>query len=106
VFADDGFHIVGGKQVSFAEAGQEKYDGNGHVAGVFSGSEGEQVSHQIRYTATYTITPECLMTLTTKDSTGAISHYDQFVSPDGREFTFTETDSGYVSSGWEKRVEN
>jgi hypothetical protein len=106
VFAYDGFHIVGGKQVSFAEAGQEKYDSNGHVAGVYSGSEGKQVSHQIRYTGTYTITPECLMNLTTKESTGDISHYDQFVSPNGSGFTFTQTDSGYVSSGWEKRVGN
>ncbi len=106
VFANDGFHIVDGKAVPFAQAGQEKYDGDGHLTGVYSGSEGKQVYDQISYTGTYTITPECIMDVTFKDSTGVISHYHQFVSPDGRVFTFAQTDRGYVTSGWEKRVED
>jgi len=106
VFANDGFHIVEGKAVPFAQAGQETYDGNGHIEGVYSGSEGKQVAEQIRYTGTYTITPECFADLTYKDSTGVISHYHQFVSPNGRVFTFAQTDRGYVTSGWEKRAED
>jgi hypothetical protein len=104
VFANDGFQMIGGKEVPFSSAGQEKYDGNGHMNGVFSGVTGQSVSHQIRYTGTYSITPECLMTLTFTDTTGVTSHYDQYVSPDGRFFSFAQTDPGFVTSGWEVRV--
>jgi hypothetical protein len=104
VFANDGFQIVGGKPVPFSSAGQETYDGHGHVKGVFSGVTGELVSRQILYTGTYTITPKCLMSLTFTDTTGVTSHYDQYVSPDGRVFTFAQTDPKFVTSGWEVRV--
>ena len=47
-----------------------------------------------------------LMTYTIKDSTGNVSNFDQFVAPNGRFFTFVETDQGSVSSGWETKVGN
>jgi hypothetical protein len=52
----------------------------------------------------YTVTPACVVTYTITDSTGATSHYDEFVSPDGREVTFIATDPGVVIAGAERRV--
>ena len=104
IFANDGFQMIDGKEIPFSSAGQETYDGHGHMTGIFSGVTGQSVSHQIRYTGTYTITPKCLMTLTFTDTTGVTSHYDQYVSPDGRVFSFAQTDPGFVTSGWEIQV--
>jgi hypothetical protein len=43
--------------------------------------------------------PHLEPTFTIIDSTGAISHFDEFVSPDGRELTFIATDPSFIISG-------
>ena len=104
VFAADGFQTVGRKQVPVAFAGQETYDGNGHVRGVVTLIQGTQVSRQVPFTARYTITPQCVMSISIKLATGMRIHADQYIAPSGRLFSFVLTDSGTVVEGWETRV--
>jgi hypothetical protein len=106
VFGDDGFLIERSQKIPTASAGQEIYDGKGNVQGIFSGSEGGKITGQSSYTGKYTITPDCIMNVIFTDEAGDITHYDNFVSPDGSMFTYIQTDEGSVLSGWEKRVPN
>lgn len=104
VFADDGFLIKRSQKIPNASAGQEIYDGKGNVQGIFSGSEGGKITRQSSYTGRYTITPDCIMHVTFTGEAGDITHFDNFVSPDGSMFTYVQTDKGHVVSGSEKRV--
>lgn len=98
IFSDSGFTIVGSKQIPFADAGHETYDGNGHVQGVFTQSDNGKISRLVNYTGTYSVTSQCTGTEITTDTTGTISHYDQFIAPDGRSITYVEADPGTVSA--------
>ena len=93
IFAPQGFQVQDGQQLPIALAGTETFDGKGHVEGQLTQSINGEIS-RVTYRGTYTITPDCVGTETITDSTGATSHYDQFVSPDGKEFTFIQTDPG------------
>ena len=103
IFAPQGFQVQDGQQLPIALAGTETFDGKGHVEGQYTQSINGEIS-RVTYRGTYTITPDCVGTETVTDSTGATSHYDQFVSPDGKEFTFVQTDPGSVIAGSERRV--
>ena len=37
---------------------------------------------------------------------GDVTHNDIFVAPSGEEFTFVQTDPGFVSAGSERRVKS
>jgi hypothetical protein len=39
------------------------------------------------------------VTETDTDQTGAVAHYDEFLTPDGSLLTFVETDPGFVAAG-------
>ena len=103
LFAPQGFQVQDDQSLPIALAGTETYDGEGHVEGQYTQSINGEIS-QVTYSGTYTITPECVSTLTITDSTGATSHFDQYVSPDGKEFTFIQTDPGSIIAGSERRV--
>jgi hypothetical protein len=103
LFAPQGFQVQDGQQLPIAFAGTETYDGKGHVEGQLTQSINGEIS-RVTYRGTYTITPDCVSTETITDSTGATSHYDQFVSPDGKEFTFIQTEPGSSIAGSERRV--
>jgi hypothetical protein len=98
----NGFQIVGSKQVPFAIAGFETFDGRGHAQGVISQSVNGKITSHIPFTGTYTITPDCFVT-ETDIVAGTTLHFDEFTTPDGRKITFVETDPGVVASGVETR---
>jgi hypothetical protein len=103
VFAFDGVQIVGRDRVPTAFAGLGTFDSRGHVHGVFSQSVNGKITHLNRYTGTYTVKPDCTVTETDTDVTGAVFHFDEFAAPDGSLFAFVETDPGVVTSGYESR---
>jgi hypothetical protein len=103
IFAAQGFLIQNNQQQPLAAAGMETYDGAGQVRGEVTQSV-DGVSSHVTYSGSYTVTPACVATETTTDSTGVTAHFDQFVSPDGNELTLVVTDLGVVLSGSERRV--
>jgi hypothetical protein len=89
----------------FAYAGFVTYDGNGHESEIYTISVNGDVSRFVTETATYTVTADCIESEVDKgkDSIG-IQHYDGFVSPDGSQMMFIQTDTGIVSAGTLVRV--
>ena len=102
-FAVQGFVNEHNQQQPIAFAGMETYDGEGHVQGQLTQSINGAIS-RVTYSGSYTVTPECVVTYTITDSTGVTTHFDEFVSPDGNEITFVQTDPGSILSGSERRV--
>jgi|SRR5579884_2151736 hypothetical protein len=99
VNAADGFGIQGSDRVPFALAAWETFDGKGHIQGIYSGnSNGKVFAHQVRFTGTYTVNPDCTATETDKDATGSVDHYDDYTTPDGSLITSVDTDPGIVSA--------
>jgi hypothetical protein len=103
VYAFDGYHISGKDRVPGAGAGLDIFDGNGHGQGVFSLSIDGKISRSVSYTVKITVHSDCTATETDTDQTGAVSHYDDFLVPDGSHFTWVETDPGFVTSAIETR---
>lgn len=100
----DGFLVMGSNRVPFAGAGFLVYDGHGHGHdGVLSESLNGKIASLIRFTATYTVTPDCIVTETNTTAAGVTSHFDLFTTPDGSRATFLQTDPGVVMSGVETR---
>lgn len=92
VFSDSGFNVLGSNHIPFADAGHETFDGNGNVHGVFTQSVNGTITRLIHYVGKYTIAQDCTGTETFTDNRGVTAHFDQFITPDGRQFTYTETD--------------
>lgn len=90
--------------VLFAFAGQDQYNGDGTMSGVYSFSDNGAISHNVSYTGTYTVNPDCTGTVTTTDENGGVVRADLFFGRDGAEFNFVLTDSGDVDAGVERRV--
>jgi hypothetical protein len=83
----------------FAYAGFVVYDGKGADHEVYTISANGQVSRFVTETGTYHINSDCTGSETdTGDGVGT-QHYDEFVSPDGSQFTYIQTDGGIVSAG-------
>ena len=76
------------------------------MTGVYSFSENGTLSHNISYTGTYTVNPDCTGTLTTKDVNGVIVNADAdlFFGRDGEEVHFVLTDDDVVDAAVERRV--
>jgi hypothetical protein len=101
LFAADGFDLKGNEQTPFATAGYEVYDGNGKVTGVQTANVGGEVFRHERFTGTYTVKANCTSTATFTDGT----RYDQFIAPDGSQFTFVQVKpSEVVLAGFEPRA--
>jgi hypothetical protein len=100
LFSYDGYEIKGNKKVPFAVAGYEVYDGNGHVRGAYSGNFGGEVVRNQPIRGTYTVNADCTGTVRYTDGT----QVDQFVSPDGSQVAFVQTNPPeFVSGGLEVR---
>jgi len=99
VFSFDGVRVVGSSQVPFAGAGFSIFDGNGHVHGIATQSVNGQILSRLPFTATYTISPDCIVTETFMIA-GTTLHFDEFATPDGSALTFVETDPGVVTSSF------
>lgn len=61
------------------------------------------VAERVSYSGTYTVNPDCSGTTTLTDSEGNASHYDIFITNDGDNMTFVQTDPGYITAGFELR---
>jgi hypothetical protein len=87
LFSFDGFELKdNGKDVPFAQAGYEVYDGNGHVKGVFSGNLNGEITRNGNFSGTYTVKANCTSTVRYTDGT----QDDQFLSPDGTQVAFVQ----------------
>ena len=101
LFAADGVQIKGDEQLPFSYAGYEVFDGNGKVKQVFTlNINGKKVIRNETLSGTYTVKADCTGTATYSDG----SRFDQFIAPDGSQFTFVQTKpSEFVTSGFEER---
>jgi hypothetical protein len=99
-----GGHQGVGVFVPFAFAGFEFYNGDGTMRGVFTGSNDGSIVKDVEFTGIYTVNPDCTSELTTTDPVFGVTHYEQFLAPSGDEFTWVQTDEGFVASGSERRV--
>src|SRR5262245_28579702 len=104
VYHCSGVHLGGSQPVYVAFAGQDQYHGDGTMTGVYSFSDHGTISHNVSYTGTYTVNPDCTGALTTVDENGVVVHADLFFGRDGEEVSFVLTDSGVVDAGVERRV--
>ena len=101
LFAFDGSEVKGnGKVVPFAQAGYEVYNGNGKMDGSLSGNFDGKVTRNEHFTGTYTVEPDCTSSLRYNDGT----RYDLFLDPDGRRFTFVQTNPEFVGAVFEPRA--
>jgi hypothetical protein len=82
LFAYDGFDVTGKKQVPFAAAGYDVFDGNGHAKTVFSVNFDGHIIRKDSFTGTYTVKADCTGT--------SYGEFDLFIAPDGSKFTFVQ----------------
>src|SRR5215210_667876 len=100
LLAYDGVDIAGNKQVPFAGAAYEIYDGNGKIHDVGSSNFNGDVIRNVRFPGTYTVKADC-----TGTSTFGGTKYDLFIAPDGSMFTWAQVKpSVQVASGFELRA--
>jgi hypothetical protein len=83
----------------FAYAGFVIYDGRGGDREVYTISAAGQVSRLVTETGTYHINSDCTGSETDTAPGAGTQHYDSFVSPDGSQFAYIQTDTGIVSAG-------
>jgi len=106
LFAQDGVNVTGEKQVPFAFAGMEKYDGNGKVKAVVSANFNGDVARHQSIPGTYTVKADCTGIVTY----GPKEALDVFIAPNGSMFTFVQVKptqqvtSGSELQGTAKRV--
>jgi hypothetical protein len=107
LFAQDGVSVEGKKQVPFAFAGMEKYDGNGKVKAIVSANFNGDVARHQSIPGAYTVKADCTGVVTY----GPKEALDLFIAPDGSMFSFVQvkpTDqqvtSGFELQGTAKRV--
>ena len=89
----------------FAYAGFVTYDGNGHESEVYTISVNGVVFRGVTETATYTVNSDCIESeVDTGQGSIGTQHYDGYVSPDGSQVMYIQTDGGVVSAGTLIRV--
>jgi hypothetical protein len=101
LLAYDGVDITGKKQVPFAAAGNDVFDGNGKIIDAgFSVNFNGQVVRKGHTSGTYTVKADC-----TGTSTQDGAKFDLFIAPDGSMFTFVQVvGSEQVTAGFEQRA--
>jgi hypothetical protein len=90
----------------FAYAGFVFYDGRGGDHEVYTISAAGAVSRLVTETGKYHINSNCTGSETDTAPGIGTQHYDEFVSPDGSQFAYIQTDSGIVSAGTLTRTGN
>ena len=100
LFANDGVDVTGNKQVPFAAAGYDVFDGNGKIHSVVSFTSNGHVVRKLQESGTYTVKADC-----TGTSTYGESKFDLFIAPDGSMYTFVQVKSSQaMTSGFELRA--
>jgi hypothetical protein len=103
LFSNDGVDVTGNKQVPFAAAGYDVFDGNGKIDSVASVNFNGQVVRKGHASGTYTVKADCTGTVTFAGRDAP--RLDLFVAPDGSKFTQVGiSPPEVVSSGFEERV--
>ena len=100
LYSYTGTTVSGKGSGPFAYAGNDVYDGRGHVSGLSTSSTNGKIVRRARSTATYKLFADCSGTLTYADG----STYDLFAAPDGSMNVFVQTNPGGVATGTEHRV--
>ena len=90
----------------FAYAGFVVYDGRGGDHEVYTISASGEVSRLVTETGKYHLNSDCTGSETDTGTGAGTQHYDEFVSPDGSQFAYIQTDSGIVSAGTLTRTGN
>ena len=104
VFSVTGFTTRHNQHVPNAISGLETYNGDGTMSGAYTAQIDGSVFRNVAYTGTYTVGADCKGTLIiTETVSGIVQHFDQFVASSGKEFTFVQTDPGFIASGFERR---
>ena len=102
LFAYDGVDVTGNKQVPFAVAGYDVFDGNGHAKTVFSVNFNGEITRKDSFSGKYTVKADCTGT--------SYGEFDLFIAPDGSKLTFVQIKpsqqvaSGFDLQGTAKRV--
>ena len=84
---------------AFAYAGFVTYDGRGTDHEVYTISAAGEVSRLVTETGTYHVNSNCTGSETDTAAGVGTQHYDEFISPDGSQFAYIQTDAGIVSAG-------
>ena len=90
----------------FAYAGFVVYDGKGGDHEVYTISANGQVSRFVTETGKYHINSDCTGSEADTARGFGTQHYDEFVSPDGSQFAYIQSDDGIVSAGTLTRTGN
>jgi hypothetical protein len=83
----------------FAYAGFVFYDGKGTNHEVYTLSAAGQVTRLVTETGRYHVNSNCIGSETDTAAGIGTQHYDEFISPDGSQFAYIQTDAGIVSAG-------
>jgi hypothetical protein len=83
-YAYVGYSVKGNTATRVAIAGLDHFNGDGTLSGISTAAiEGRKPERLVTYTGVYKIKPDCTMSETETDETGAVFHYDEFTTPDG-----------------------
>lgn len=100
LYSYTGTTVSGKGSAPFAYAGNDVYDGRGHVSGLSTSSTNGKIVRRVRSTGAYELFADCTGKLTYSDG----STYDFFAAPDGSSNVFVQTTPGSVSTGIEYKV--
>ena len=97
--------VQGSAQTHFASACKDQFHGDGTVSGVYSSTDKDNVFHNVSYTGTYTVNPDCTGTSTINVPGGGGPSFDLFIAPDGSELaTFATAPAGNQLASIDRRV--
>lgn len=102
IYANNGFIVNGPTQIPFAQAGHDFFKGNGTFTGSATVNTNGEIA-RIVYSGTYTVKPDCSGNATFTDNLGGTAHFDFFVTKNGAELAYVQTDAGYVTATFERR---
>jgi hypothetical protein len=103
-YAYEGHSVNGNTVTRVAVAGLDQFNGDGTLSGISTTTaEGQAPARLVKYTGTYQVNPDCTMSDTETDETGAVFHFDDFITPDGQTISFVQTDPNAVFSGTARR---
>ncbi len=104
LYAQDGITLgkSADKNRPFAQAGRERFDGNGGMSGIYSGNFNGAIVRG-SYSGTYAMKADCSGTVTFTDNLKQVYHYDIYATQGGDEFVFVQTDSGSITAAYERR---
>jgi hypothetical protein len=105
IYGYDGFEVADGQNLPFAYSGRETYDGMGAMQGQFSGIDSTGVTEFATYPGVYAVNEDCTGTLTTDPGTDGELNFNIFVNETTGDFYFTEVDAGFITQGFNQKIQ-